>query len=456
MGVSGTGIDLDRAKAAAELVQADKGLVSRKIFADHDIYQMELKQIFGRCWLFLGHESQIPNPGDYMTIGMGADPVIVARSRSGKINAFLNNCRHRGNILCRADKGNARTFVCPYHGWAYDTEGKLVGVPGMKDYYHDDLDRSKWGLPRVAQVESYRGLIFGNMDPDAPPLLEFLGDIRWALDWVLNQGDLEVAPGVARWTMHGNWKFASDNNGDMYHGPTTHRSGLMSGHKGGAGTFHEAKGTDGLAEALTMFRDEGGFTVIGEYGHGMNANYIDERVLNKKSPLTRWRDDPEVMKKMGPLGAKVQRGNIHVFPNLFVNFGSRDLMLRNPIGPDKIEIYKFVLVDKNAAPEIQRMQMQASNRHFGPGGVFEQDDGENWDQSTVGCETPFAQEYDLHYAMGMGRGEVIPGNDEQPAHIKSLMNEHVQLWLYRSWAEFMEAPDWAHLRENHSRFEGVL
>ncbi|CDO35244.1 Rieske 2Fe-2S domain-containing protein [Novosphingobium sp. KN65.2] len=448
--------DIGKARAAAELVRADKGLVSRKIFADEEIYRMELKQIFGRSWLFLGHESQLPNPGDYITNSMGEDPVIVVRARNGQINAFLNNCRHRGNILCRADAGKAKTFVCPYHGWAYDTDGKLVGVPGIKDYYHDEIDRKEWGLPRVAQVESYRGLIFGNFDADAPPLVEFLGDIRWALDWVLNQGDLQVAQGPVRWTMHGNWKFASDNSGDMYHGPTTHRSGIMAGHKGGAGTFHETKGSDGLAEAMTMFRNEGGFTVIGEYGHGMNANYIDERVLNKQSPLTQWRNDPEVMKKMGPLGARVQRGNIHVFPNLFVNFGSRDLMLRNPLGPDRMEIIKLVLVDKAASPELQRMQVQNSNRHFGPGGVFEQDDGENWDQSTVGCETFMAQQHDLHYAMGMGHGKVIPGDEQQPAHIESLMNEHVQLWLYRNWADFMKAEDWAELRENHARLEEVL
>lgn len=449
-------VDLNRAREAAALVRADKGLVGRKIFADREIYELELKQIFARCWLFLGHESQIPNPGDYTTINMGADPVIVTRSRSGKINAFLNNCRHRGNILCRADKGHAKTFVCPYHGWAFDNDGKLVGVPGMKDYYHEDLDRGEWGLPPVARVESYRGLIFGNFDADAPPLLEYLGDIRWALDWVLNQGDLEFAPGVARWTMHGNWKFAADNNGDMYHGPTTHRSGLMAGHKGGSGTLNEHHGTEGLSRAMTMFRNEGGFTVLGEYGHGMNANYVDEAILDRTTPLTAWRDDPEVMKKMGPLGSRIQRGNIHVFPNLFVNFGSRDIMLRNPIGPDKMEIYKFVLVDKAAKPEVQRMQMQNSNRHFGPGGVFEQDDGENWDQSTVGCEPPMAQNYDLHYAMGLGKGKLIPATDEHPTYIESLMNEHVQLWLYRSWSEFMAAADWKELRETHSRLEGVV
>jgi hypothetical protein len=255
--------------------------------------------------------------------------------------------------------------------------------------------------------------------------------------------------------MHGNWKFASDNNGDMYHGPTTHRSGIMAGHKGGAGTMSDETGAERFAKSQAMFRNESGFTVLGEYGHGMNCNYLDEGMV-KTGPLTKWREDPETMAKMGPLGSRIARGNGLIFPNLFINFGSRDIMLRNPIGPDKMEVFKFVLVDKNSPKETQRLQMQNSNRHFGPGGVFEQDDGENWDQSTVGCEPPVAQRHDLHYAMGLGKGKIIPRSDDHPAYIESLMNEHVQLWLYRSWSEFMAASDWKELRETHSRLEGVV
>lgn len=449
-------VDMTKAAAAAQMVHADKGLVDRRIFADDEIYRLELQQIFARCWLYLAHESQIPNPGDYMSVYMGEDPVIVTRGRDGKINAFINSCRHRGNTLCRADRGNTKTFVCSYHGWAYDLEGKLVGVPGMKDYYHDEIDRKEWGAPKVAQVSSYRGLIFGTFDPEAPTLDEYLGDMRWGLDLILNQGELVAAPGTARWTMHGNWKFASDNNGDMYHGPTSHRSGILSGHKGGGGALVETHGAENLADTMQMFRNDRGFTVITEYGHGFNANYIDEKRFETSSPLLQWRNDPAIQAKMGELGMKVGRGNMLVFPNLFVNFGSRELMLRNPLGPDKMEIWKTTLIDSKAPPEVQRLQMRNSNRHFGPAGVFEQDDGENWDQSTVGCEGPVSQRYDLHYAMGLGHGQLEPPADGHPAYIKSLMNEHVPLWLYRNWSEFMKAESWPQLRKNHSRPAGKV
>ena len=117
----------------SNLVDGDRGLVSRRIFIEQDIYQQELERIFARCWLFLCHESQIPKPGDFFSTYMGEDPVLVMRDTGGKVNAFLNICRHRGNRLCRADSGNASSFSCPYHGWTYGNDGGLMAVPNGRD-----------------------------------------------------------------------------------------------------------------------------------------------------------------------------------------------------------------------------------------------------------------------------------------------------------------------------------
>ena len=167
-------LDLGRARRMLDMVDTAQGLVDRRIFHDPEIYQLELEQIFARAWLFMCHESQIPNAGDYFLNSMGEDRVIVVRDEDGGINVLLNSCRHRGNAVCRADEGNTSSFMCTYHGWTYDLTGKLVGVPGFREVYHEELDRDQWGLVRAAQVNSYKGFVFATLDPTAPNLYDYL------------------------------------------------------------------------------------------------------------------------------------------------------------------------------------------------------------------------------------------------------------------------------------------
>ena len=208
------------------------GLIDRHIFSDTAVYEQELERIFARCWLFLCHETQIPEPGDFFSTYMGEDPVLVTRGSDGKLNAFLNVCRHRGNRVCRADSGNASAFVCAYHGWTYGNDGKLIAVPSLKEAYYDELDISKWGLVPVAQIDSYKGLVFATFDPSAQPLREYLGEMAWYLDTFFDrrEGGSEVPPGVYKWVIPCNWKLAAENFcGDGHHVGWTHLSAIQMG-----------------------------------------------------------------------------------------------------------------------------------------------------------------------------------------------------------------------------------
>src|SRR3954447_18810117 len=205
-------LQLTRSADFLRMVDAEKGTVDRQIFSDEQIYQIELEKIFARAWNFMAHESQIPNSGDFFQTLIGEDRVIVVRDKEGGVQVLLNTCRHRGNAVCRAEEGRATSFMCTYHGWTYDLKGKLVGVPGFKDYYHEDLKREEWGLVSAAKVESFQGFIFATLDADAPSLDEYLGDAgKISLNQLALKGDVMIADGVQKYTIGCNWKLAADN-----------------------------------------------------------------------------------------------------------------------------------------------------------------------------------------------------------------------------------------------------
>src|SRR5437763_5073659 len=126
------------------LIDTKTGQISREIFVNEAIYAEEQERIFARAWLFIGHESQIPNPGDYAAARMGEEAVILCRDRAGEVHVFLNSCRHPRMKVCRYDEGNTAVLTCPYHGWSYGTDGRLVGVPFFREAYHSSLDRAQW------------------------------------------------------------------------------------------------------------------------------------------------------------------------------------------------------------------------------------------------------------------------------------------------------------------------
>ena len=272
------------------LVDAEHGLISRRIFIEPEIYQEELKNIFARCWLFLCHDSQIPSAGDFFTTWMGEDPVLVVRDTSGRVHAFLNVCRHRGNRLCRADSGNAASFTCAYHGWTYRNDGRLSGVPYLKEAYHNALDRDSWGLAPVAQLDTYKGLWFATFEPEAPPLREYLGEMAWYLDAFFDrrEGGIEVIGGMHKWVMPCNWKFPAENfGGDGYHTSWSHRSAIDTG---SGGNFRLAPDPGGV-----MLSPGNGHCVIG-VGPNMVADPPASEILAYEDAIR-----PEMEARLGVL-----------------------------------------------------------------------------------------------------------------------------------------------------------
>jgi len=205
------------------LVEEDR--VHRALYTDPAIFEQEMTRIFGGTWVYLAHESEIPQANDYITRKMGLRPIIVTRDANGVLRALYNRCTHRGTTLCRNDKGNARFFQCPYHGWNFLNTGKLRGVP-WADGYSSDIKDPKFNLAQVPRVESYRGFIFGTLNAKAPPLRQWLGPITRPIDeWLdRNPGGKVIVCEANRFKFKGNWKLAYDNSSDGYHVIYSHRS----------------------------------------------------------------------------------------------------------------------------------------------------------------------------------------------------------------------------------------
>ena len=145
--------------------------VHRLIYTDPAVFDIEMTHIFGGTWVYLAHESQIPNPNDFITGKLGLRPLLITRDEEGRIRALYNRCSHRGTTICRWEKGNSRSFQCPYHGWNFANTGKLRGVPWPDGYASKLVRDDKYNLAQVPRVESYRGFIFGTLNLAAPPLL---------------------------------------------------------------------------------------------------------------------------------------------------------------------------------------------------------------------------------------------------------------------------------------------
>jgi phenylpropionate dioxygenase-like ring-hydroxylating dioxygenase large terminal subunit len=427
-----------------KLVDTKASTQSKEVFWDQEVYDREIKNIFGRSWLFLTHECMLEKKGDFITTKMAEDSVIVTRHTDGSLKAFVNSCTHRGNSICSADSGNTKSFVCNYHGWVFSTDGKLVDVPLREKCYHDELDRDSLSLKTI-RVESYRGFVFGCFDETAPSLEDFLGDWGWYLDtWMVGAGEgAELVGPPMKSILKCNWKVPTENFvGDGYHVGWTHASALhvLGGELGGlAGNQAE------------MPFDELGIQVTTRHGHGFGV--IDNAAIAihaKRDEYAKYMEEtiPKVAENLGEPRAKLFNGhwNCSTFPNCSFLYGTNIFKVWHPRGPHEIEVWSWVIVHKDMSDEGKREVVKQAARSFGTAGTLESDDGDNMVQSTHVNRGSYTREGAMNSTMGQGyEGE----HPDYPGIVgSSFIGETSYRGFYRFYQEMMSADSWDDIRAN--------
>lgn len=390
----------------------DEGKLLAKVFNDPEIFDLEVRKIFTKTWVFLAHESEIPDPGDYVVRRIVNDSFIVSRDERGEIHVLFNMCRHRGMQVCRADVGNASHFRCPYHGWTYKNNGRLNGVPFNKEVFGPEgLDKEEWGMTTPPKVGTYHGMIFASMDPEASSIEDFIGDVGWYLDFFFKKSPagMEVVGGPQRWIIPADWKLATENfYGDGYHTQSSHMSTIKAG-------IMRVKNASYLKDGVQIRAGihGGGFMA---FRPGSYLNYPPDIVESMRRNLR-----PEQMKLVEE--HSILPLNFSVFPNLsFLNSaltmeaGKRSvpfltMRLWQPMGPGKIEVWSWCLVEKDAPEEFKQASARAYLTTFGVSGTFEQDDAENWRSVSRVAAGEMAGEHYLNYRMGLDHVKPLPESE---------------------------------------------
>ena len=354
--------------------------LNRRVLVDPEILETEHRRIFGRCWIYLGHDSEIPASGDFRTRSVAGRPVLFVRDAKGGARAFLNTCRHRGTMVCREREGNRTRFTCLYHGWTYDSGGALTHVPG-EESYGEGFDKADFALTEVPALERYRGFWFAHFGADPEPLADYLAGARDYLDLVVDQspsGRLEIVSGTQEYDIRANWKLLVENSFDDYHLHATHSTYLE---------YMKDSGVEVRLPRGLMMPAPGVGKSLGN-GHAVvdNVNFRG-RPIAAWIPLYGEAARPEIEAIRAELVARLgeerarrvadTNRNLVVFPNLVINDGSA-VTVRTfwPTAVDRMRVTAWALGPVEESETSRARRLDSFLTFYGPGGLATPDDVE--------------------------------------------------------------------------------
>jgi benzoate/toluate 1,2-dioxygenase alpha subunit len=393
--------------ASAVVDDVERGLFRcrRDIFTDPDLFELEMKHIFEGGWVYLAHESQIPEPNDYFTTWIGRQPIIVTRDKAGELNAFINACAHRGAMLCRRKHGNKASFTCQFHGWTFNNGGKLLKVKDGKsgDYPASFNSEGSHDLTRVARFEAYRGFLFGSLDPNSPSLSDHLGSTKVVIDQMVDQAPdgLEVLRGNSTYVYDGNWKLQMENGADGYHVSSVHWNySATMGRRN-----YELEGT------RTVDANGWSKSVGGVYGFENGHILLWTNVLNPEVRPS-YAHRGELVQRVGEARADIMLGqtrNLGLYPNVYLmdQFSTQIRVVR-PISVNQTEVTIYCFAPKNEPAAERALRIRQYEDFFNVSGMGTPDDLEEF----RACQTAYEGAGELWNDLSRGAAHWVAGPDD--------------------------------------------
>jgi p-cumate 2,3-dioxygenase subunit alpha len=369
---------LDRRNSVDSLFVEDEAAgifrFSPKVYCDPELFHIEQRRIFDRCWLYAAHESEVLNPGDFLTRRVGGRPLLIVRGADGEIRVFHNACRHRGAMVCRERSGNAKNFTCFYHYWTYANNGALIGVPG-KESYGPGFVPGEMGMYEV-RMQNYRGWMFVCFSRETMPLEDYLAEARDCLDMILDQdeGGSVILPGAHEYSMRANWKMLMENTVDIYHLNSTH-SRFMH---------------DYVPKVL-------GLPIPDQ--RNANKGAMSPRGLGNGHAVIEYRKfsgiADEAKRKAWQERFGVERANrmldftrtLVLFPNTLFIEQRRVIRTTFPPAPDRSEVTGYPLMPAIDDPAVRKQRLDIYLSFLGPAGHATPDDNEVMELIQKNCAT---------------------------------------------------------------------
>lgn len=407
----------------SELLKEDQ--THGSFYTDPRIFEDEMEKIFYRSWVFVGHESEIPKSGDFITRLIGRQPVIMVRNKDRQVQVLLNRCAHRGSAVCTAAQGNAKVFTCPYHGWTYDLGGALLGV-SYPEGYDQTFAKKDYGLARASRVSSYRGFVFASLSPEGVSLDEHLGNARTLIDRACDlspEGEVELTAGWVRHRYKANWKMLLENDTDGYHLGFVHIAFLKAVNSHYDNFAIDEKSIKSVLRDWSNGHTEidfaPGYTKPFEWfgggGEGKFASYMAamEKSYGRDMAQQRIFDGPP---------------HAIIFPNLFL--AEMNIVIFQPVSVDESVQWHTPMFLKGA-PELNARLLRQSEGALGPASLVVPEDAAIAARNQMGLQARSPEWIKL--GRGLGR-ELIDDSNRRVGH---MTDETTNRGLWRHYRKVM-------------------